>query len=209
LGTRQTLDLINKKKIDPVASMASCTTNCISPVMQVLADAFGVEKAMMTTIHSYSADQVLVDGPHRDLRRARAAGQNIIPTTTGAAIATTKVIPKLDKVFDGISVRVPTICASLSDITAVLKKSAVTAEQINEAFKAAAKDPFYKGILKATEVPLVSSDYIGNPFSAIVDLPYTRVIGGNLVKVLAWYDNEWGYSMRMVQMVETLGKLSK
>ncbi|MFA6321906.1 MAG: type I glyceraldehyde-3-phosphate dehydrogenase [Candidatus Buchananbacteria bacterium] len=207
-GTRYSVDCITKGKCDQVVSMASCTTNCISPVMQVLSDIFGIEKAMMTTVHSYTADQNLVDGPHRDLRRARAAAYNIIPTTTGAAIATTKVIPKLADLFDGISIRVPTICASVSDITAVLKKN-TTIEEINNAFKKAAKDPLYKGILKVTEEPLVSSDYIGNPFSAIIDLPYTRVIGGNLIKVLAWYDNEWGYSMRMVQMLEDMGKLIK
>jgi len=205
-GTKYSVDCLNKNKCDKVVSMASCTTNCISPVMQVLQDSFGIEKAFMTTIHSYTADQVLVDGPHRDLRRARAAAHNIIPTTTGAAIATTKVIPKLENRFDGISVRVPTICASLTDITAVLSKAIVTVEQINEAFKKAKKEPLYKGILDATEAPLVSSDYIGNSFSTVVDLPYTRVIGGNLIKVLAWYDNEWGYSMRMVQMIVQLGK---
>ena len=205
-GTKYSVDCLNKNKCDKVISMASCTTNCISPVMQVLQDSFGIEKAFMTTIHSYTADQVLVDGPHRDLRRARAAAHNIIPTTTGAAIATTKVIPKLENRFDGISVRVPTICASLTDITAVLSKANVTVEQINEAFKKAKKEPLYKGILDATEAPLVSSDYIGNSFSTVVDLPYTRVIGGNLIKVLAWYDNEWGYSMRLVQMIEQLGK---
>ncbi len=205
-GTRFSVDCLKANKSDNVVSMASCTTNCIAPVMQVLQDNFGIEKAFMTTIHSYTADQVLVDGPHRDLRRARAAAVNIVPTTTGAAIATTKVIQGLNNAFDGISIRVPTICASLSDITAVVKKDSVTIEQINAAFKKAAKDPFYKGILNATEEPLVSSDYIGNNFSTIVDLPYTKVIGGNLIKVLAWYDNEWGYSMRMVQMTEELGK---
>lgn len=208
-GTKMSVDLLNSGKCDSVVSMASCTTNCISPVMQVLQDAFGIEKALMTTVHSYTADQNLVDGPHRDLRRARAAAQSIIPTTTGAAIATTKVIPKLANLFDGISIRVPTVCASLSDITAVLKKNPVTVEEINEAFTKAAKDPLFKNILKVTKEPLVSSDYIGNPFSSIVDLPYTRVIGGNMIKVLAWYDNEWGYSMRMVQMLETMSKIIK
>jgi len=204
-GTQFSADCLKHKKCEPIISMASCTTNCISPVMQVLASAFGIEKAFMTTIHSYTADQNLVDGPHRDLRRARAAAQSIIPTTTGAAIATTKVVPGLEAKFDGISIRVPTVCASLSDITAVLKKNA-TAEQVNQAFTAASKNPLFKKILAVTSEPLVSSDYIGNPYSAIVDLPYTRVIGGNLLKVLAWYDNEWAYSLRLTELAAEMGK---
>lgn len=208
-GTKHSVDCLKRKKCDLVVSMASCTTNCISPVMQVLASAFGIEKALMTTVHSYTADQNLVDGPHRDLRRARAAGQNIIPTTTGAALATTQVIPGLKNLFDGISIRVPTICASLSDVTAVLKRKQVTVEQINDAFKAAAKDPLFKGILGVSNKPLVSSDYIGSPYSAVIDMDYTRVIGGNLIKVLAWYDNEWAYSLRLVKMAEEVGKLIK
>jgi len=207
-GTEQSADCLKKNKCDAIVSMASCTTNCISPVMQVLESAFGVDKALMTTIHSYTADQNLVDGSHKDMRRARAAGLNIIPTTTGAAIATTKVVPTLEEKFDGISVRVPTICASLSDITAVLKKN-VTAEEVNAAFEQAVKNPLFKNILAVTDKPLVSSDYIGNPYSSIVDLPYTRVIGGNLIKVLAWYDNEWAYSLRLVEMAAEIGKLIK
>ena len=208
-GTKYSADCLKRNKCETVISMASCTTNCISPVMQVLASKFGIEKALMTTIHSYTADQNLVDGPHRDLRRARAAGQNIILTTTGAAMATTQVIPGLKNLFDGISLRVPTICVSLSDITAVLKRKQVTVEQINGAFKTAAKDPLFKGILGVSNKPLVSSDYIGNPYSAVIDLDYTRVIGGNLIKVLAWYDNEWAYSLRLVALAEAVGKLIK
>ena len=176
--------------------------------MQVLESNFGIEKAFMTTIHSYTADQSLVDGPHRDLRRARAAAQSMIPTTTGAAIAVSKAIPTLKNLFDGISVRVPTICVSLSDITAVLKKE-VTIQQVNEALKQASKSPLFKNVLAVSEVPLVSVDFTGNAYSSIIDLEYTNVIGGNFVKVLAWYDNEWGYSCRLVEMAESVGKLIK
>ncbi len=206
-GTKYSADCLKSKKCDLVVSMASCTTNCIAPVMQVLESKFGIEKAMMTTIHSYTADQNLVDAPHKDLRRARAAGQNIIPTTTGAAIAVSKVVPSLNNLFDGIAVRVPTICASASDITAVLKRKKVTAKQINDEFKSAVKNPLFKNILAVSSKPLVSSDFIGNPNSSIVDLEYTSVVGGNMVKILAWYDNEWGYSSRLVEMAEQLGKL--
>jgi len=208
-GTKHSADCLKSKKCDPVISMASCTTNCISPVMQVLESRFGVEKAMMTTVHSYTADQNLVDGPHKDLRRARAAAGNIVPTTTGAAIATTKVVPSLKNLFDGIALRVPTVCGSVSDITAVLKRKKVTARQVNDEFKKAVKNPLYKNILAVSGKPLVSSDFVGNPNSSIVDLEYTKVVGGNLVKVLAWYDNEWAYSLRLVEMAEEVGKLVK
>jgi len=207
LGTAKTAECIKNKKCDLVVSNASCTTNCIAPVMQVLEDAFGIEKAMMTTIHSYTNDQNLVDAPHRDLRRARAAAANMIPTTTGAALATGKVIPSLNNLFDGISVRVPTICASIADITCLLKKKSVTVEQINDAFKKAAHTPQFKGILAVSNEPLVSGDYIGNSYSTIVDLDYTSVVGGNLIKVLAWYDNEWAYSLRLVELAEKIGKI--
>ncbi|MFA6215393.1 MAG: type I glyceraldehyde-3-phosphate dehydrogenase [Patescibacteria group bacterium] len=208
-GTKSSADCLKAKKCDVVVSMASCTTNCISPVIQILESRFGIEKALMTTVHSYTADQNLVDGPHRDLRRARAAGQNIIPTTTGAAIATTQVVPTLKNLFDGISIRVPTICGSISDITAVLKRKKVTAKQLNDEFKKAVKNPLFKNVLAVSNRPLVSSDIIGNPYSAIIDLEYTRVIGGNLVKVLAWYDNEWAYSLRLVEMAEEIGRITK
>lgn len=194
----------NKK--ERIIDMGSCTTNCIAPAMAVLHAAFGVEKALMTTIHGYTADQRLVDAPHKDYRRGRTAAQNIIPTTTGAAIATTKTIPDLKGKFDGISVRVPVPVGSISDFTCLLKKD-VTAEQVNNAFKRAAKNPIYKGILTVTEEPIVSSDIIGNPHSSIIDLPFTKVIGGNMVKVLAWYDNEWGYSNRLIEIVKQIAKI--
>ena len=207
LGTKDSDDRLKKGKTDQVVSMASCTTNCISPVIDVLASRFGIEKAMMPTVHSYTADQNLVDGPHQsDFRRARAAAFNIVPTSTGAAIATTKVVKGLDKMFDGIALRVPTICGSISDITAVLKRKKVTVKQINDAFKKAVKDPIFKKVLAVTNKPLVSSDIIGNCYSSVVDLEFTKVVGGNLVKVLAWYDNEWAYSLRLTEMAEALGK---
>ena len=187
-----------------VISNASCTTNCISPVMKVMCDEFGVEKSLMTTIHSYTSTQKLQDGPDKDLRKARAAAQNIIPTTTGAAIATTKVIPELVDKFDGMAMRVPTIDASISDITIVTKKD-TTVEEVNGALIAAAGGEL-KGILGVTDVPLVSSDYIGETHSSVVDLSLTKVIGGNLVKVVAWYDNEWGYANRLVDMAVKYSK---
>ncbi|MBP9869598.1 type I glyceraldehyde-3-phosphate dehydrogenase [Patescibacteria group bacterium] len=184
---------------------ASCTTNCIAPVAAIMHEVFGVKKAMMTTIHSYTADQVLQDGPHKDLRRARSAGQNIIPTTTGAAIATAEVIPELKGLFDGISIRVPTPCVSLADFTFLLKKK-TSVEEVNATLKKAAKLARWKGILEVTEEELVSSDFIGNPASSIVDLPFTQVVDGDMVKVLAWYDNEWGYSNRLAEMALLVGK---
>ncbi len=188
-----------------VVSNASCTTNCISPVMSVLENTFGVEKAMMTTVHSYTASQKLQDAPAKDLREARAAAENIVPTTTGASIATTLVIPSLKDKFGGLSVRVPTPVVSLSDITFVAKRD-VTVEEVNNAFKTAAAQPYYQGILAVTEEELVSSDFKGNAHSAIVDLPLTAVIAGNLVKVVAWYDNEWGYSNRLVELTADIAK---
>lgn len=189
---------------EPIISNASCTTNCLAPVAKVLHEKFGIEKALMTTIHSYTADQNLQDGPHRDLRRARAAAANMVPTTTGAALAVTEVIPELKGLFDGLSVRVPTIVVSLTDFTFVLKTQ-TTKEAINQALEEASRDARYQGILAVTDRPLVSSDFIGNPASSIVDLSLTKVIAGDLVKVVAWYDNEWGYSNRLVEMAETIG----
>jgi glyceraldehyde 3-phosphate dehydrogenase len=183
-----------------IISNASCTTNCIAPVVEVVNNEFGVAKAMMTTIHSYTADQNLVDGSHKDPRRARAAACNIIPTTTGAAKATTKVIPSLKGVFDGFALRVPTPVVSLSDITMVTQKD-TSVEEVNKALVEAAASDKFKGILDTTDEPLVSSDFIGNPHSSIVDLALTQVVGGNLVKVVTWYDNEWGYASRLVEMV--------
>lgn len=187
---------------EQVISNSSCTTNSVAPVAAIIHAAFGIAKATMTTIHSYTADQNLVDGPHKDLRRARAAGQNIVPTTTGAAKATTKTIPELAGKFDGLALRVPTICGSLTDFTMLLKKDA-TVEEINNAFRKAAKSPVWRGILEVTDEPLVSSDIIGNTHSAIVDLSLTQVVAGNLVKILAWYDNELAYSHRLIDLAAT------
>lgn len=188
-----------------IINNASCTTNCIAPVMAILESEFGIEKAMMTTIHSYTADQNLVDGPHKDLRRARSAAQNIIPTTTGAAISTTQVIPSLEQKFDGLAIRVPAPVGSLSDITAVLKKE-TTVDEINKVFTEKADKGIFKGILAVTNEPIVSSDIVGSSYSSIVDLSLTNVVGGNLVKVIAWYDNEWGYSNRLIEQVIEVGK---
>jgi len=184
-----------------VINNASCTTNCIAPVMAVLDETFGIEKAMMSTVHGYTADQNLQDAPHKDLRRARAAAENIVPTTTGAAKAVGEVIGNLKGIFDGVAFRVPVPTCSLSDIIVVLKKN-VTKEEINQALITASKTERFSGILDCTNEPLVSSDYIGNAFSSIVDLSLTNVVGGNLVKVVSWYDNEVGYSNRLVEMAE-------
>ena len=187
-------------KGEEIISNASCTTNCIAPVMKVIEDTFGIEKSLMTTIHSYTADQNLVDGPHKDLRRARAAACNIVPTSTGAAKAAYKTIPVLKGKFDGLALRVPTPVVSLSDITVVTKKNA-SVEAINEAFKDA-EDGDLRDVLRTIEEPLVSSDLIKVSASSVVDLPLTQVVGDNLVKVIAWYDNEWGYSNRLVELAE-------
>lgn len=199
----------------PIISNASCTTNCITPVLDVLQNTFGIEKAFMSTIHSYTAEQNLVDGPppggkSNDLRRARAAAVNIIPTTTGAAISATQVIPALKGKFDGVAFRVPTPVGSLSDFTLLLKKN-VTKEEVNQAFIEASKQKKYAGILEASAEPLVLADIVGNPASAIVDLALTQVVDGNFVKVVAWYDNEYGYSNRLVEEVLLIGttKLQK
>lgn len=187
-----------------VLDNASCTTNCTAPAVLVIEKEFGIEKAMLTTIHSYTADQNLQDGPHKDLRRARAAAMNIVPTSTGAAIATTKVIPSLKNKFDGLAIRVPTVTVSLTDLTMLTKKK-VTIEEVNKALTKASKT-YLKGVLYVTEEELVSSDFIGNPASCTVDLSLTNVVDGNLVKVVAWYDNEWGYANRLVEMLERVGK---
>lgn len=194
-----------KQGTTDVVSNASCTTNCITPVMAVLEGHFGIEKAMMTTVHSYTASQKLQDAPAKDLREARAAAENIVPTTTGASIAAAKALPALVGRFGGLSVRVPTPVVSMSDFVVVLKRD-VTVEEINETFKKAASEPFYQGILAVTEEELVSSDFKGNSHSAIVDLPLTAVVGGNMVKVVAWYDNEWGYSNRLVELTADIAK---
>jgi glyceraldehyde 3-phosphate dehydrogenase len=190
---------------EEIINNASCTTNNITPVMMVLDGEFGIEKALMSTIHSYTASQVLQDAPSKDLREARAAAQNIVPTSTGAAIATTQSLPSLKGKFDGLSFRVPTIVVSCSDITVLLKKD-VTVDDVNKALEAAAQRPELKGILAVTHEELVSSDYKGDSHSAVVDASLTRVVGGNLVKVVVWYDNEWGYSNRLVEQVIHVGK---
>jgi glyceraldehyde 3-phosphate dehydrogenase len=200
---------VNEDKLESagdIISNASCTTNCIAPVAAVIENEFGIEKAMMTTTHSYTADQRLQDAPHKDLRRARAAAQNIVPTTTGATIAATEALPSLKGLFGGMSIRVPTSIVSLSDFVIITKKT-VTVEEVNAALKKAAKEPYYQGILAVTDEPLVSSDMIGNSHSAIVDLPMTAVVDGNMLKIVAWYDNEWGYSNRLVEVVADAGKL--
>ncbi len=197
-------------KGEELVNNASCTTNCIAPVVAIMDSKFGVAKALMTTIHGVTAEQNLVDGPppggkSNDLRRARAAYVNIIPTTTGAAIATTEAIPDLKGLFDGRALRVPVVVGSISDITFVLKKK-VTVEEVNSAIKDACNSEPWKGIVAWSEEPLVSSDIVGRSESAIVDLPLTQVVDGDLVKVFAWYDNEYGYSNRLVEQVINVGK---
>jgi len=188
-----------------VVSNASCTTNCIAPVVEVINRHFKILKSVMTTVHSYTASQSIVDGPNKDFREGRAGAHNMVPTSTGAAIATTLVIPELKGLFDGISVRVPTIVGSLSDMTFVVEKK-TTVEEINKILEEEANSDRYKGILGVTREALVSSDIIGTTQSSIVDLELTRVIDGDLVKILAWYDNEWGYSNRLVEMALLMAK---
>ncbi len=190
---------------EQIVSNASCTTNCIAPVAQVISEKFGVEKAMMTTVHSYTSDQELQDGGHKDYRRARAAAQNIVPTTTGATRAAAETVPELAGLFTGLSIRVPTIVGSLSDFTFVLKRD-TTKEEVNQVLTEAARSERYRNILEVTTDPLVSSDVIRNPHSAIVDLSLTDVVGGNLLKVIAWYDNEWGYTNRLIEEVILVGQ---
>ncbi|MBQ6130240.1 type I glyceraldehyde-3-phosphate dehydrogenase [Candidatus Saccharibacteria bacterium] len=199
---------VNEDTLDgteTIISNASCTTNCIAPVMKILEDNFGIEKAMMTTVHSYTASQRLQDAPAKDLREARAAAENIVPTTTGASKAAALTIPTLKDRFNGLSVRVPTPVVSLADITALVKRN-TTKEEINSVIKKAIAEPYYEGIVDATEEELVSTDFRGNAHSAVVDLPLTDVVGGNLIKVVAWYDNEWGYSNRLVELAIDFAK---
>jgi len=198
----------NEEKIPnatEVISNASCTTNSLGMVMAILDAEFGVQKSLLTTVHSYTASQALQDAPKKDLREGRNAAENIVPTTTGAAIAVTKTLPQLEGKFDGLSIRVPTPVVSLSDVTALLGRD-TTVEEINEVFKKAAAEPFYQGILGVSDEPLVSRDYIGNSFSGTVDLALTKVVGGNLAKIMVWYDNEWGYSNRLVELTADVGK---
>jgi glyceraldehyde 3-phosphate dehydrogenase len=200
---------VNEDKLEGAAeiiSNASCTTNCITPVAAVIESHFGIEKAMMTTTHSYTASQKLQDAPAKDLREARNAAENIVPTTTGASVAAAKALPALEGIFGGLSIRVPTPVVSLSDFVIITKRK-VTAEEVNEVFTKAAAEPYYQGILTVTDEELVSSDFIGNSHSAIIDLKLTAVVGGNMLKVVAWYDNEWGYSNRLVEVVADVGRL--
>lgn len=188
---------------------ASCTTNCIAPVAAILEDKIGIAKALMTTIHSVTAEQNLVDGPppggkSNDLRRARAAYVNMIPTTTGAAIAVTEAIPELKGLFDGRAIRVPTIVGSISDFTFLLKRK-TTIEEVNELIKDACEEERWKGVVAWTEDPIVSSDIVGRPESSIIDLSLTQLVDGDLLKIFAWYDNEWGYSNRLIEQVINVG----
>jgi len=198
---------VNEKdyKGDVLINNASCTTNCIAPVAKIMVDNFGVEKAMMTTIHGFTSDQRLQDGGHKDYRRARAASENIIPTSTGATIAASEAVPELKGIFNGLAIRVPVPVGSLSDFTFLLKRE-TSKEEINDIFRKEAKNPQYKNILEVTEDPIVSSDIIGNSHSAIVDLGLTQVVGGNMVKIIAWYDNEYGYANRLVEEVIMVGE---
>jgi glyceraldehyde 3-phosphate dehydrogenase len=195
---------VNEQVYNPdshhIISNASCTTNCLAPVAKVVLDNFGIRRGLMTTVHSYTNDQVILDGPHKDLRRARSAGINIVPTTTGAARALSQVIPELKGKFDGFSLRVPTPTVSIIDFVAETEKTA-TVEEVNAAFKTAAESDALQGILGYSEEPLVSSDLRQDPRSAIVDALSTMVIGGNMVKVIAWYDNEWGYACRVADLI--------
>ncbi len=191
-----------------IISNASCTTNCIAPVMAVLENHFGVAKAMMTTVHSYTQDQRLLDSPHKDPRRMRNAATNIIPTTTGASIAATETIPALKGKFGGLSLRVPTPVVSISDFVVLLKRQ-TTKDEVNQVLREAAAQPYYQGILDVTDEELVSSDFIGNACSSTVDLNLTDVVDGDLVKVVAWYDNEWGYSNRLVELTADVAKMAK
>jgi len=199
---------VNEEKFDPsihhVVSNASCTTNCLVPMVKVLMDNFGVKRGLMTTIHSYTNDQALLDSPHQDLRRARAAGLSMIPTTTGAAVAVGKVIPELKGKLDGLAIRVPTPDVSLVDLVVEVEKE-TTVDEVNSAFKRASEENL-KGILKYCEEPLVSRDFTTDPASVIVDADSTAVIEGKMVKALGWYDNEWAYSCRVIDLAEYMDK---
>lgn len=187
-----------------IVSNASCTTNCVTPVAAIIHAAIGIQKSVMTTVHAMTATQQVTDGSDKDLRRGRAASGNIIPTTTGAADAVTKAFPELEGIFDGVSMRVPVLSGSIVDFTFVAKRP-TSVEEVNNIFKEAAGNPRWKGVITVTEEPLVSSDILGRPESAIVDLNLTRVVGGDLVKVFAWYDNEWGYATRLVEQAINVG----
>lgn len=209
-GVKMAVLGVNEKKInksDHIVSCASCTTNCLAPATELLRKKFGIKKALMTTIHSYTAGQNLIDGPNKDKRRGRAAALNIVPTTTGAAIATTEVIPSLKNSFDGLAVRVPTVVGSMCDSVYLLKKK-TTLEAVSNLFTKASLGNL-KGILAVSDDEIVSSDIIGNTNSTIIDLPSTKLIDGDLLKVISWYDNEWGYSSRLVELAIYLSKYIK
>ncbi|MEQ1849096.1 MAG: type I glyceraldehyde-3-phosphate dehydrogenase [Candidatus Peribacteraceae bacterium] len=195
-------DIYDSKTMD-IISNASCTTNCLAPMAKVLEDSFGIESGLMTTVHSYTNDQNLLDLPHKDLRRARAAAENIVPTSTGAAKAIGEVIPSLKGKLNGVALRVPTPTGSITDLTVLTKKD-VTVEAVNAAFEKAASGPM-KGILGVEKRPLVLKDYVGDPRSCIIDAPLTQVVGNNLLKVFGWYDNEWGYSNRLAELAKNIG----
>jgi len=203
---------INEEKYDPkkdnIIDMGSCTTNCLAPVVKVLNDNFGIVKGFMTTVHSYTNDQNILDLPHKDLRRARAAAINIIPTTTGATKAIGKVIPKMNGRLDGMAIRVPTPTVSIVDFVCEVRKK-TSSQEINYAFKKASHSKKMNGILGIEDAPLVSSDYIGNSYSSIVDAENTKVIGDKLIKVLSWYDNEYGYASRLADFTQFIGKKIK
>lgn len=200
---------VNDDEYDPdeheILDIGSCTTNCLVPTVNVLLEEFGIEKALMTTTHSYTTSQNILDGLHNDLRRARAAAANILPTTTGAAVATTKVLPELEGKLHGMALRVPTIDASVVDLVALLGED-VTEDEVNSAYEKASNG-YMEGVLDYTETPLVSSDYIGNQHSATVDGEFTMVRAGNLVKVLSWYDNEWGFTNRLIDMANQIAEM--
>ena len=191
---------VNSASDTTVISCASCTTNCITPVVEVMKRRIGIEKAMLTTVHSYTSTQGIVDSPSKKLRRGRAAAANQVPTSTGAAVATTKALPELTGLFDGVAIRVPTPVGSISDLVFVTSRE-TSAEEIAKIFTEESQSDRYRGILGVSEEELVSSDIIGDDRAGIVDLPMTRVVGGNLVKIMAWYDNEWGYAAQLVREV--------
>jgi glyceraldehyde 3-phosphate dehydrogenase len=199
---------VNEEAIEragDIINNGSCTTNCVAPVMAVIEDNFGIEKAMMTTVHSYTASQRLQDAPAKDLREARNAASNIVPTTTGASISVAQALPAVEGIFEGLSIRVPTPVVSLIDVV-ILTKRDTTVDEVNDVFIKAAGDPYYQGILDVTQEELVSTDFIGNSHSAIVDLKLTHVVTGNLIKVVAWYDNEWGYCNRLVELTADVAR---
>lgn len=200
-------DIFSSERVNTISviSNASCTTNSVAPVAKVVHSKLGILKAMLTTVHGYTDDQNLQDNSHKDLRRSRAAAQNIVPTSTGAAIAATKAIPELKNLFDGISLRVPVITGSITDFTFITERP-TSVEEVNQIFIDASSSPFYKGVLAVTDEKIVSSDIVGRPESSIVDLDMTRVVDGTMVKVLAWYDNEWGYANRLVEEVVKAGE---